>query len=174
MRFQDRPTPPFEMAWPIGSVFISTVSTNPAILLGFGVWQAIAAGRVLVGQDAGQPEFDTLGETGGAKTVTLTAAQSGVPAHSHTVTDPGHNHTQQPHSHVQSVNSATTGGLSGYTPDTSSNTSATSGYSTANTTAVNNSNTTGLTVNNATPADASQAHSNLPPYLVVKLWTRVS
>jgi len=36
------------------------------------------------------------------------------------------------HVHVQSVNSAATGGLSGYTADTSTNTSATSGYSTAN------------------------------------------
>ncbi len=36
------------------------------------------------------------------------------------------------HVHVQNVNSATTGGLSGYTPDTSTNTSVASGYSTAN------------------------------------------
>jgi microcystin-dependent protein len=44
-------------------------------------------GRVPVGRDAGQTEFDTLGETGGAKTVSLTEAQ--MPAHSHTVTDSG-------------------------------------------------------------------------------------
>jgi microcystin-dependent protein len=160
--------------WPVGSVFISTVATSPAELLGFGTWQAIGAGRVLVGQDAGQTEFDTLGETGGAKTVTLTAAQSGVPAHSHGVTDPGHTHTQQPHSHVQNINSATTGGLSGATPDTSTNTSTASGYSTANATAVNNSNTTGLTVNNATPANAAESHNNLMPYLVCRFWQRTS
>ena len=34
----------------------------------------------------------TLGANGGAETVTLTAAQSGLPAHSHTITDPGHGH----------------------------------------------------------------------------------
>jgi microcystin-dependent protein len=38
-------------------------------------------GRVIVGQDSGQTEFDTLGETGGSKTHTLTEAQ--IPAHSH-------------------------------------------------------------------------------------------
>lgn len=40
-------------------------------------------GRVLVGRDAAQTEFDTLGETGGAKTHTLTEAE--MPAHTHTI-----------------------------------------------------------------------------------------
>jgi hypothetical protein len=56
-------------AWPIGSVFISVVSTNPATLLGFGTWAAIGAGRVLVGLDSGNTAFDTVEETGGALTV---------------------------------------------------------------------------------------------------------
>lgn len=44
-----------------------------------------------------------------------------------------HTYTQVPnHVHVQSVNSAATGGLSGYTADTSTNNSVASGYSTAN------------------------------------------
>jgi microcystin-dependent protein len=40
-----------------------------------------AKGKVIVGRDAAQTEFDTLGETGGAKTHTLTTAQ--IPAHGH-------------------------------------------------------------------------------------------
>jgi microcystin-dependent protein len=40
-------------------------------------------GRVPVGLDATQIEFDTLGEVGGAKTHTLTTAE--MPAHSHTI-----------------------------------------------------------------------------------------
>lgn len=40
-------------------------------------------GRVVAGYDSTQTEFDTLGETGGAKTHTLTAAQ--IPAHNHRV-----------------------------------------------------------------------------------------
>lgn len=38
-------------------------------------------GRVAVGRDASQTEFDVLGETGGAKTHTLTEAQ--IPSHAH-------------------------------------------------------------------------------------------
>lgn len=68
-------------AFPVGSIFLSAVSTDPATLLGYGTWSAIGAGRVLVGQDSGDSDFDTLGETGGAKTVTLTEAQ--IPAHTH-------------------------------------------------------------------------------------------
>ena len=73
-------------AWPVGSVFISIVSTNPNTLLGYGTWSAFGTGRVLVGIDAGQTEFDTVEETGGAKTHTLTEAE--MPAHTHTYQEP--------------------------------------------------------------------------------------
>jgi microcystin-dependent protein len=41
-------------------------------------------GRVPVGRDASQTEFDTLGESGGSKTHTLTTAE--MPSHNHTFT----------------------------------------------------------------------------------------
>jgi microcystin-dependent protein len=41
------------------------------------------SGRVPVGRDAGQAEFDTLGETGGAKTHTLVTGE--IPAHQHDI-----------------------------------------------------------------------------------------
>ena len=40
-------------------------------------------GRIPVGRDSSQTEFDALGETGGAKTHTLTTSE--IPAHNHTV-----------------------------------------------------------------------------------------
>jgi len=69
--------------WPVGSVFTSVVATNPATLLGFGTWSSIAAGRMLIGLDSGDTKFDTVEETGGAETVTLTTTE--LPAHTHTV-----------------------------------------------------------------------------------------
>lgn len=70
--------------WPVGAIFVSAVATNPATLLGFGTWAAFGAGRVLVGLDAAQTEFDTLLETGGAKTHALTVTE--IPAHTHVIT----------------------------------------------------------------------------------------
>jgi hypothetical protein len=69
-----------DLAYPVGSVVTFGVSTNPATLLGIGTWTAIA-GRVIVGIDAGQTEFDTLDETGGAKTHTLQTTE--IPSHTH-------------------------------------------------------------------------------------------
>lgn len=75
-----------QAAFPVGSVYINAgVSTNPATLLGFGTWTAYGAGRVIVGLDSGQTEFDTLGETGGSKTHTLITAE--LPSHTHQVGD---------------------------------------------------------------------------------------
>jgi hypothetical protein len=62
-----------ELVYPIGSVVTLGVSTNPGTLFGVGTWTAIA-GKVIVGINSGDAEFDTLDETGGAKTVTLASA----------------------------------------------------------------------------------------------------
>lgn len=43
-------------------------------------------GRVLVGKDGTQTEFDTIGETGGAKTHTLSPNETAMKAHNHTYT----------------------------------------------------------------------------------------
>ena len=69
--------------YPIGSVYTSVVATNPSTLFG-GNWAAFGAGRVMVGLDSGDTDFDTAEETGGAKTHALSIAE--MPAHSHTFT----------------------------------------------------------------------------------------
>ncbi len=72
--------------YPVGSLYTNTTSnTNPATLLGFGTWAAFSSGRVPVGIDVAQTEFDTIGKTGGAKTHTLTTAE--IPSHNHVMGD---------------------------------------------------------------------------------------
>jgi len=68
--------------------------------------------RMPFGLDSGQTANDTLGETGGARDVTLTAAQSGLPAHTHTIA--GH------HSHGSDVDRAVGGSLAARAPSSES------------------------------------------------------
>jgi len=70
-------------AYPVGSIYTSVVATNPATLLGVGTWAAFGEGKVMVGIDSGDTDFDTVLETGGAKTHTLSISE--MPAHTHTV-----------------------------------------------------------------------------------------
>lgn len=60
-------------------------------------------GRVPVGFDATQVEFDALAETGGAKTHTLSIGE--FPSHTH-IQD-SHNHTQNSHTHLQDAHTHT-------------------------------------------------------------------
>jgi microcystin-dependent protein len=57
-------------------------STNPATLLGFGTWAIFGAGRMPVGIDSSDTDFDVVEETGGAKTHTLLTSE--MPSHNHT------------------------------------------------------------------------------------------
>ena len=71
-------------AYPVGSIYMNcSNATNPGTLLGFGTWASFGAGRVLIGLDSSDSDFDSAEETGGSKTHTLTEAQ--LPSHRHTV-----------------------------------------------------------------------------------------
>ena len=52
--------------FPVGSLFFSTTPTNPSAWMG-GTWEAWGTGRVPVGVDTSQTEFNTVGKTGGSK-----------------------------------------------------------------------------------------------------------
>jgi hypothetical protein len=74
-------------AYPVGSIYMNAEdSTDPSVLLGFGTWAAFGAGRVPVGIDSSDADFDTAEETGGAKTHTLTTDE--MPSHNHNYTNP--------------------------------------------------------------------------------------
>lgn len=91
--------------FPIGSIYTAVVSTNPGTLLGFGTWTAFGAGKVLVGLDSGDTSFDTVEETGGAKTNTVGIDVSGVRTAyyggvaGNTGTAPGADYLQASHDH---------------------------------------------------------------------------
>lgn len=101
---------------PIGSVILWYGSSG-AVPAGWQICDGTNGtpnlkGRVPVGVDAAQTEFDVLGETGGAKTHTLTQAE--MPQHQHAGTTAGENenHTHNLAGHQHWVNMPSAGGHS--------------------------------------------------------------
>jgi hypothetical protein len=144
-------------AYPVGSIYISTIATNPATTFGFGTWVEFGAGKVLVGQDAGDTAFDTLEETGGSKNAI-------VVSHTHT----GSTNTTGSHVHgarVITTGVVHTGGAEGQLRATNPYNSS-SGYFEA---AGDHSHT--VTVDST---GSSGTNANLQPYVVVKMWKRTA
>ena len=68
--------------YPVGSIIIRDDTEDMSKFLGF-TWEKVFAGRVLVGLDTTQTEFNTIGKTGGEKKHTLTVSE--IPSHQHAV-----------------------------------------------------------------------------------------
>jgi hypothetical protein len=161
-------------AFPVGSVFIAVVSTNPGTLLGYGTWSAFGAGKVLIGIDSGDTDFDTVEETGGAKTKAISAhAGTAVSAHAGTAVADHASHTHQyteivqhthtvnitdnGHVHAQASQTATTGGVSSWEHgaiDTSSTAAETLNTASA---------TTGITATTSNPAGSVATGTTIGP-----------
>lgn len=71
------------IAYPVGSIKIATSNTNPQSYLG-GSWIPWGVGRVPVGVNTSESEFNSVEKMGGAKTHTLSVAE--MPVHSHNIT----------------------------------------------------------------------------------------
>ena len=77
------------LLYPVGAIKITTNNVNPSTYLG-GTWASFGSGRVLVGVDTSQTEFNTTEKTGGEKTHTLTKAEMPSHKHSYEVHDRGY------------------------------------------------------------------------------------
>lgn len=81
-------------AYPIGSIYITLVNTNPSETIG-GEWRRVAEGRCLVGVSA--ERNITLRKTGGSITTTL--SESNIPAHDHSINISGTTSSVGDHTH---------------------------------------------------------------------------
>jgi hypothetical protein len=132
--------------YPIGSIYTNaTNSTNPGTLLGFGTWVSFGAGRVMVGLDSSDTDFDTAEETGGAKTHTLTTSE--MPAHTHDT------------------------GVVGFD---ARNFVADQRISVANQHGFDDDGNLGTASSKTTSTGGGGAHNNLQPYIVVYMWKRTA
>lgn len=71
-----------DMIYPVGAIFMSVNNVNPSTYLG-GTWVAWGSGRVPVGVNTSDTNFNAVEKIGGAATHTLTVEQ--MPRHDHTV-----------------------------------------------------------------------------------------
>lgn len=175
-------------SWPVGSIYTAMVPTNPGdpSMLGVGTWVRYGKGRVLVSQDDTVPEFATVGQEGGSKTHTLTAAEG--PVHSHVMT----------HDHAVSVGAAgnhahnvvvtyrddinnTGGGKEAITGVGGANHGDNDGGDTGVTTTTGNHTHsaditpfTGSTQSAGGSGGVTQPHNNLQPYITVYVWRRTA
>lgn len=72
----------------IGKIIIETENINPATYLGFGTWELWGQGKVPVGVDTEDEDFNTVEKTGGEKEHTLTINE--MPSHSHGISANAH------------------------------------------------------------------------------------
>lgn len=136
-----------QQCYPVGSIYISTVSTNPNTLFGFGTWTQIKDRFLLA---AGSSY--SAGSTGGAATVTLSKTQ--VPKVS------GHiaMHSQGVATNIHEVTGCFSSGL------TNDNKYRAGGAEASGALSIGRINFD----NGGTGA----SHNNMPPYLTVYTWKR--
>lgn len=155
----------FDQIYPIGAIYMSTVSTNPATLFKIGNWEALPAGRVLLAQGTSTWGVNySAGGTGGEDKHTLTVSESAPHNHTGSATTSGSTHTHaltMQASHGESGN----GGVPRF-----SDGDVWSPYKTQNLSAAGEHSHT-ITINNS---GGGQAHNNMQPYLSVYMWKRIS
>ena len=97
-----QPAIPLDMIYPVGSVYISVIDTNPSTIFG-GTWAQIT-GKFLLACDTTY----TNGSTGGSANTTLEVAN--LPSHTHSVG--AHAHGLNSHTHTYDKTNSPTGGPS--------------------------------------------------------------
>ena len=150
--------------YPVGHVYTSVVSTNPATLLaGMSgtTWVAFGSGRTLVGLNSSDADFNLVEETGGSKTDSTTSGSTALsiaqlPAHGH------------PYA-VTSTSTPVSGSSGGFM------TSSYQGSSGPNNGAVGSA--AGSQIGGAGSGSGhthTNSHSIVQPYIVVYFWKRTA
>lgn len=165
--------------YPVGSIYMSVISTSPQILFG-GTWEQIKDTFLLASGDTYASDGDVATAQHGSATVSLTQSEM-----------PRHTHTQNSHSHKPATtylkfitskeNIAINGTARALTSQSSSGIHYV--YSSDGTKGINEDSTTqSVTATNkyaggTNTTEATQngsAHENMPPYMAVYCWKRTA
>ena len=174
----------FDQIYPVGSVYINASnSANPSTYLGVGTWARIGAGKVMVGQDPSDSDFNQTSDEGGNKTATLNIAN--LAQHNHTVNPASTSLSLSvsqsdagAHSHTYTAPGSTPVDAGG---DATDNTDVSTGGTNTNeiTSGVGNHNhgigvsgTVDIGEFNSGQTGSGDSFSILQPYIVVYMWVR--
>lgn len=179
-----------KLIYPVGSLYWSSKSTNPASLFG-GTWVQIKDRFVLACGDT----YNTTGATGGASTVTLSVSNmpshnhsfSWKGSHTHSITDSGHSHTGRTstdgnHRHYFNYDPVTTSGGAGAVLNRGSSVQWTNYAGDHNHSFTTDRANTGISIDsetisisgNTSTSGSGTAFSILPPYVVKYCWERTA
>lgn len=157
-----------DLIFPVGSIRMTTSATGATTFLG-GTWVQWGTGRVPVGVNTSDTNFNTVEKTGGASTVALTTAQ--MPSHGHTVTGSVSIGAEGSHTHRGSTGAYKVGSGSGssyyYMTNNGSTNGQTTGAGSSHTHSASFSGSAGNT-------GSGSAHSNLQPYITCYFWKRTA
>lgn len=150
--------------YPVGSIYMTTdINFSPRNEFG-GTWERIK-GRFLIGcDDTSKYPCDS---TGGTENVTLTANQSGIRAHGHGM---AHTHKHR-HKSARWRDGRTQSGTNRVTTVSFDDSSATG---TILYTDYNEQASSKTTTDNNTASNATESHTNIPPYHAVAIWKRTA
>ena len=169
--------------YPIGAIYCSTVSTNPNELFGFGTWEYIEQGRVLLSQGTKYK----AGSVGGAETHTLTVQE--MPSHKHGgATGDGGTHTHtgvasEAGGHNHEAKISVNGGGQNKNNSISASASRYAQFISDGSVVIANSgehaheiqiNSSENHMHAINSEGEGQAHSIMQPYVSVYMWKRVS
>ena len=152
LRLQSEIDSIIDKIYPIGSIYMSISPTNPEETIG-GAWVPWGQGKVPVGVDTSDSDFNSVERIGGEKRHTLTVDE--MPKHAHPSRAVGETHTQfinDSYDHISSLCLA------------SNSAGNNKGWSDFNTDLENVDNDF---------VGGSQPHNNLQPYITCYMWKRV-
>jgi microcystin-dependent protein len=156
------------LIFPVGSIRMTVSAADESTFLG-GTWVRWGTGRVPVGVNTSDTNFNTVEKTGGANTHTLATAE--MPSHNHTFSGSVTINANGAHTHQASSGSYKVGSGSGSTYYYMTNGGSTSGQTTGS---GGSHDHTGSVSGSVGSNGSGAAHNNLQPYITCYFWKRTA
>ena len=156
------------LIFPVGSIRMTVSAADESMFLG-GTWVRWGTGRVPVGVNTSDTNFNTVEKTGGANTHTLATAE--LPSHNHSFSGSVTINANGAHTHQASSGSYKVGSGSASTYYYMTN----GGTTSAQTTGSGGSHDHTGSVSGSVGSNGSgAAHNNLQPYITCYFWKRTA